>query len=37
MENWMIDTVGMLGTVMVVLAYYLLGRTDELWPAPEVT
>jgi hypothetical protein len=24
MENWMIDTVGMLGTLLVVLAYYLL-------------
>jgi hypothetical protein len=24
MENWMIDTVGMLGTLLVVAAYYLL-------------
>lgn len=29
-SNWMIDAIGMLGTVMVVLAYYLLQleRTD---------
>lgn len=30
MENWIIDAIGMLGTAMVVLAYYLLQleRTD---------
>ena len=30
MENWIIDTIGMLGTLMVVLAFYLLQleRTD---------
>jgi len=30
MENWIIDAVGMLGTVLVVVAYYLLQleRTD---------
>ena len=30
MENWIIDTVGMLGTALVVVAYYLLQleRTD---------
>ncbi|MFT4520432.1 MAG: hypothetical protein ACI9JM_002835 [Halioglobus sp.] len=24
MENWMIDTVGLMGTFLVVLAYYML-------------
>ena len=30
MENWIIDTIGMLGTLLVVMAFYLLQleRTD---------